>query len=62
VTDAPVELSLEVTDDRTHLLLRDGKGLVRAGIDTDDERVREWALAEHRRRWGDAEPLGPEDL
>lgn len=54
--------AVEVTDDRTHLLLRDEEGVVRASVDTDDDAVRSWALALHERYWEGATPLSPDDL
>jgi predicted transcriptional regulator len=61
VTREPVPLAVEVTDTRTHLLLRDGEGLVRASVDTDAEAVREWASDLHARYWGDARRLSPSE-
>jgi len=57
VTDAPVAVALEVTDDRTHLLLRDDEGVVRASLDTADPTVREWAEAIHEEYREAASPL-----
>jgi len=57
VTDDEVPTAVEVTDSRTHLLLRDDEGVVRAAVDTDDATVREWAAALHERYWTAAEPL-----
>lgn len=62
VTTDDIPLALEVTDDRTHLLLRDGDGIVRASLDTDDETVRSWAETAHERYWSDATPLEPDDI
>lgn len=62
VASDPVPVALEVADDRTHLLLRDEEGVVRASMDTGDERVRSWAVDLHGRFWADAEPLDPGDL
>lgn len=57
VAHEAVPVAVELTGDRTHLLLRDDEGLVRASIDTDDETVRAWATSLHERYWADAEPV-----
>jgi predicted transcriptional regulator len=57
VHEGEIPLALERTDDRTHLLLRDDDGVVRASIDTDDETVRDWAEATYDRYWEVATPL-----
>lgn len=62
VHDGPVPLALELTDDRTHFLLRDDAGVVQASLDTDDETVRSWAEATHDRYWQQATPLDAERL
>jgi len=62
VTDESVPVAVEVTDDRTHLLLRDEAGVVRASMDTDDARVREWAVGLHESYWDRARPVTPTDL
>lgn len=62
VTDESVPVAVEVTDDRTHLLLRDGDGVVRASLDTDDDAVRAWAESMHERYWADARPFDVDDL
>lgn len=62
VTAAEVPLAMEVTDTRTHFLLRDEDGIVRASLDTGDEAVRAWAEGIHERYWTNATPLGPDDV
>jgi predicted transcriptional regulator len=62
VADETVPLAVEVTDDRTHLLLRDAEGIVRASVDTDDPTVREWARSLHDRYWERATRLEVDDL
>ncbi|MFD1585827.1 helix-turn-helix transcriptional regulator [Halorientalis brevis] len=62
VASEEVPLAMEVTDDRTHLLLRDEEGLVRASIDTDDERVRAWAADVHERYWERATPIDSAEI
>jgi len=58
----PVPVAVEVTDDRTHLLLRDDEGIVRAALDTDDAAVREWAETLHEEFWTGATTLTAADL
>ena len=62
VTDESVPVAVEVTDDRTHLLLRDGDGVVRTSLDTNDDAVRAWAESIHERYWTDARPLAVDDV
>jgi len=62
VTTTDVPAAVEVTDDRTHLLLRDDDGIVRASVDTDDEGVRAWATDLHGEFWDDATPVTPDTL
>ena len=61
-TDDSVPFAVEVTDERTHFLLRDADGVVRASLDTDDDRVRAWAEEMLDRYWTAAEPLTSERL
>lgn len=62
VTTDSVPAAVEVTDDRTHLLLRDEDGVVRASMDTDDEAARSWALELHERFWASATTVSASDL
>jgi len=62
VTDDPVPVAVEVTDDRTHLLLRDDDGVVRASMDTDDDAVLVWAVETHEHFFADADPLTAADF
>ncbi|MFB6172979.1 MAG: helix-turn-helix transcriptional regulator [Haloarculaceae archaeon] len=62
VTTADVPVALEITDDRTRLLLRDGDGIVRASIDTDAGAVRSWAVDLYETYADGATPLTPADL
>lgn len=62
VAGEEIPLAMEVTDDRTHLLLRDGDGIVRASLDTDDDRVKSWATALHERYWEQATPIDSADI
>lgn len=57
-----VPVALEVTDDRTHLLLRDNEGMVRASMDTANEDIRAWATTLHEHYWEQATPVEPGDL
>jgi predicted transcriptional regulator len=59
VAEGEIPLALEVTDARTHLLLRDEEGIVRASLDTDDDTVRSWATDIHDRYWQRATPVDP---
>jgi len=61
-TTETVPAAVEVTDDRTHLLLRDEEGVVQASMDTDDGAVRSWAIEFHGRYWEGATPVEPGDL
>lgn len=61
-TDEAVPVAVEVTDERTHLLLRDDEGVVQASMDTDDEAVRTWALDCHEHFFADADPVTASDL
>lgn len=62
VATAEIPVAVEVTDTRTHLLLRDDEGIVRAALDTDDPAVRQWAEQLHERYWTEATPVTPETL
>jgi predicted transcriptional regulator len=62
VTDEFVPFAVEVTDERTHFLLRDADGVVRAALDTENERVRAWAEETLDRYWTAAEPLTSDRL
>lgn len=62
VTEEPVPVAVEVTDGRTHLLLRDDEGVVRASMDTDDAAVHSWADDRHEAFYADASPLAASDV
>jgi predicted transcriptional regulator len=62
VSTAEIPVAVEVTDTRTHLLLRNDEGIVRASLDTDDPAVREWAEQLHDDYWESSTPLTPADL
>lgn len=61
VTD-DIPVAVEVTDTRTHLLLRNSEGIVRASLDTTDDTVRLWARNLHQQYWDAGEPLSPDDI
>jgi predicted transcriptional regulator len=62
VVGTAVPVALEVTDGRTHLLLRDDEGIVQAAVDTDDGAVRAWAEDLHATYWDEGTPLTPADI
>lgn len=62
VVTEEIPVAVEMTDDRTHLLLRDEEGIVRASLDTDDEAVRAWAERVHETYWQAGRPLSPDEL
>lgn len=62
VTTDEIPVAVEVTDDRTHLLLRDDEGVVRASMDTDADAVRSWAVDLYERYWEGATAVTPDDL
>ncbi len=62
VDSGEIPIAVEVTDARTHLLLRDDEGIVRAALDTDDETVRSWAEKLHRDHWSAATPLTADQI
>lgn len=57
-----IPLAVTITDQVTHLLLRDGDGLLRAAVDTDNESVYEWAREQHEKYWTASTPLDVEML
>lgn len=57
-----IPIAVTITDDLVHLLLRDKDDLLRAALDTDDERVLSWARATHERYWRNSSPLDAETL
>ena len=62
VSTDEIPVAVEVTDDRTHLLLRNDEGIVRASLDTADPAVREWAERIHERYWQGGRPVTTADL
>lgn len=57
-----IPVAVTITDDLVHLLLRDDDGLLRAALDTDNERVLSWARAIHEQYWRDSSTLDAEAL
>ncbi|MFC7157301.1 helix-turn-helix transcriptional regulator [Halomarina halobia] len=57
ITDEEIPLAATVADGSVHLFLRDGSGVLRASIDTDDATVRSWAEESFERYWRTATPL-----
>lgn len=62
VHEAEIPVAIAITDDRVHLMLRDGAGVLRATVDTDDPDVLSWARETHDRYWNGATELDPEEL
>ncbi|MFC4357432.1 helix-turn-helix transcriptional regulator [Halobium salinum] len=62
ICEAEVPLAVTIADDTVHLLLRDDRGILQASLESEDEAVREWALAAHERYWEGATPLDPSAL
>lgn len=62
VVSTEIPVAVEVTDDRTHLLLRDEEGIVRASLDTGDDAVRSWAEDLHEQYWTAGATLTPDDV
>jgi len=62
VSTEEIPVAVEVTDARTHLLLRNGEGIVRASLDTADPTVREWAEHLHAQYWESSTPVTAADL
>ena len=59
-TDVPVSVS--ITDDVVHLLLRNDDNVLQAVVVSDDPAVHEWATDVFERYWTDATPLDVTDL
>ena len=62
VVSAEIPVAVEVTDSRTHLLLRDDDGIVRASLDTADPTVRSWAEDLHKQYWTAGTTLSVADI
>lgn len=57
VREAEIPVAVTVADDVVHVLLRDGKGILQASIDSDDPVVRAWAHDTFDRYWNAASPV-----
>lgn len=62
VVSEEIPVAVEVTDSRTHLLLRDADGIVRASLDTGDPTVRSWAESLHEQYWTTGRTLSVDDI
>ena len=62
IVSEDIPVAVEITDSRTHLLLRNDEGIVRASLDTDNDAVRSWAERTHEQYWGVGEPLSADDI
>jgi predicted transcriptional regulator len=62
VVSERIPVAVEITDSRTHLLLRNDEGIVRASLDTDSDAVRSWAKDLHERYWHAGQPLSVDDI
>lgn len=62
IRDEELPLAGTVFEERTHLLVRDDSGVLRAGIDTDDPAVYAWAEGTFEEYWESATPLDRADL
>lgn len=56
---ADIPLAVTVADGTVSLLVRDGDGVLRASLHTDERAVREWADDRFDRYWEAAEPFDP---
>ncbi|MFC6824902.1 helix-turn-helix transcriptional regulator [Halopelagius fulvigenes] len=57
-----IPLAVTIVDDVVHLLVRDGSGVLRASVDTDDETVRSWARDTFDEYWESASPLDRDEF
>lgn len=57
VADQPVSFAMGVADDTVYFLLRDDGEVLRALVESDDERVLRWAHDTFERYWETASPL-----
>ncbi|MGA9400586.1 helix-turn-helix transcriptional regulator [Haladaptatus sp.] len=60
--DGEIPFAVTITDDVTHLLLRDGDDFLRAALDTDDEAVLSWAREKFEGYWQRSSPVDAETL
>lgn len=62
IHDEEIPIAITIADDRVHLMLRDGDGVLQAAIDVDDPEVLSWARSVHETYWSAAAPLEAEEL
>jgi len=62
VSSEAIPLAVTVVDDVVNILVRDGRGVVQASVDTDHSAVREWAYRRFEHYRVNAEPLTAADL
>ncbi|ELY86933.1 helix-turn-helix transcriptional regulator [Natrinema altunense] len=62
VREEGVPIAIMIVDGVVYLLLRDGNGVLRASVDTDDDAVRAWAEDSLDHYWRTATPLEPGTL
>ncbi|MCO8254941.1 DUF1724 domain-containing protein [Haladaptatus sp. AB618] len=60
--DGEIPFAVTITDDVTHLLLRDQDDFLRAALDTDDEAVLTWARGKFEGYWQRSSPVDAETL
>ena len=60
--DGEIPFAVTITDDVTHLLLRDRDDFLRAALDTDDEAVLSWARGKHEEYWHRSSPVDTETI
>jgi predicted transcriptional regulator len=57
-----IPLAVTITGNVVHLLLRDGDGLLRAALDTENETVLSWARERHKQYWQNSSPIDVDSL
>lgn len=57
VSPEPVPVSVTITDDIVHMLLRNDDGVLQALLESESEPVLAWARDIHDQYWQDADPL-----
>jgi predicted transcriptional regulator len=57
-----IPLAVTIVDGVVHMLVRDGRGVLQAAIDTDNPTVREWAKRRFEHYRVQSEPLTAEEL
>lgn len=62
VREEGIPLAVTIADDVVHLLVRDGNGVLRASVDTDDPTVRSWANDTYDHYWQTARPVDSDEF